>query len=115
MARTRHKTVQKIAPPVTGSTAKNSDLKQAAHKGAPPVKDPKSAPKGYTAVPVSTTALTPGEGPSQPANSPASRGGRKGKKGAKGAKGATPSVAGGSVQPIQKGGQNLKPKRKGRR
>lgn len=82
MAKTNHQIVTKVA--IAGAAfkagkAKNSKLKQAAHTGQAPVKDPRSAPPGFAAVPVSTTALPPGSGPpmsSTPASAARSRKGK---------------------------------------
>jgi hypothetical protein len=74
MARTRHQTVTRVAPKAgKRSAAKNSDLKQAAHQGKAPVKDARNAQAGYTAVPASVAALTPGSGPQMSSASTGSR------------------------------------------
>lgn len=71
MARTRHQTVVSVRGGRGSSrTAKNANLKQAAHKGAAPVTDPRSAQSGYAAVPVSTATMPPGEGPPMSSASP---------------------------------------------
>lgn len=79
MAHTRHQTVTRVAPKAGNrSGAKNSNLKQAAHKGKAPVKDAQNAQSGYTAVPASVATLPPGEGPPMSSTSPpAGRGSKR--------------------------------------
>lgn len=104
MARTRHKTVTKVASKnAKGRKAKNSNLKQAAHGGAPAVADARTAQSGYAAVPVSIATMPPGEGPPMSSATPsAGRGGSRLKKTSTSAGVApTASNSASSVQPIQ--------------
>jgi hypothetical protein len=112
MAHTRHQTVTRVAPKgAKRSTAKNSDLKQAAHQGKAPVKDARNAQSGFAAVPASVATLPPGEGPPMSsAPTPAGRGSAKKSNGTKknsasvgttsNSSSASSSQAGGSAQAI---------------
>lgn len=72
MARTRHKHVTKVVArlPMKQGSAKNSDLKTAAHQGAAPVANPKNAPSGYSVVPTSIATMPPGAGPLMSSDQP---------------------------------------------